>query len=207
MSKERIGSLIHNARNRLWLIGSGLDAKGAAEIQAVSSQLASAMALLRLDALEQGIQSQEVDLGCFVSDLMAEAASLAPAHLSTVDNSDLASCPSSSWNFDIELIRLALIDALANAWRHARTQVSFEVACREGELQFVIQDDGPGYPAPWLEICGNLDGPRPPARGTGHGLHLAWRIAQMHSFAGRRGRIELANNTPTGGARFCLTLP
>lgn len=207
MSKERIASLIHNARNRLCLISGGLAEKRAVEVQAISSQLASAMALLRLDDAERGIQRQEVDLELFISDLMEEVANLAPPHLSTVSTTDLSACLYGSWIFDTELIRLVLVDGFMNAWRYARTRVCLEATCHTGELHFILEDDGSGYPARWLDAWDKPDAAYPAPHGTGHGLRLAERIAKMHSFDGRQGRIKLSNNAKSGGARFCLILP
>lgn len=207
MSAERIGSLIHNARNRLCAVSGRLDGQEVAELEIACAQLASAMALLRLKDPEGGIRREEIDLELFFSDVMGEAARLAPPHLRTTGAADFSHCPFQYWTFDSQLIRLVLIDGLMNAWRHARQWVRLEAGCRDGELYFAIQDDGPGFPAAWLTASGDADSDLPQPRGTGQGLQLARRIAEQHSAGERKGRIELANDQASGGARFSLILP
>jgi len=207
VSGERIASLIHNARNRLCTVIDRLDEREAAELHVACGQLAGAMALLKLDDPEGGMRREEIDLELFFSDLMDEAARLAPPHLRTTGTADFSACLFRCWTFDSQLIRLVLVDGLMNAWRHARQWVRLEAGCRDGELYFAIQDDGPGFPAAWLAASGNADTDLPKPHGTGQGLRLARRIAEMHSADKRRGRIELANDGASGGARFCLILP
>lgn len=207
MSAERIGSLIHNARNRLCAVIGRLDGQDAAELEIACAQLASAMALLRLKDPEGGIRREEVDLELFFSDVMGEAARLAPPHLHTTGAADFSACPFPCWTFDSQLVRLVLIDGFMNAWRHARQGVRLEAGCRDGELYFTIQDDGSGFPAARLAASGDGTADIPQPHGTGQGLSLARRIAELHSADGQRGRIELANDEAGGGARFSLVLP
>lgn len=203
MSRERIGSLIHNARNRLTVIMDRLGETETAAVQAAVGQLASALALLRLEDPETSVRREEVDLELFFSDLMGEVACLAPRHLTTSGAGDFSASPfNNCWTFDSQLVRLVVVDALANAWRHARREVRLTASCHDGELHFVVQDDGPGFPAAWLD--GATATPQP--RGTGHGLDLARHVAGMHESGGRRGHVRLAKGD-LGGAAFSLILP
>lgn len=207
MSGERALSLIHNARNRLSSVIARVSQQDAAELHIASAQLASALAILRLEDRDSGIRREEVIPEIFFADLVGEATLLAPPELVTTSASDFSACTFQSWIFDTQLVRLVLIDALMNAWRHARRHVHFEASCRDGELHFGIEDDGPGFPGALLDAFSDSDTPLPRSDGTGLGLRLARRVAMMHSTAGQTGRVLLTNGGATGGARFCLILP
>ncbi|MGE5493609.1 MAG: ATP-binding protein [Actinomycetota bacterium] len=207
MSGERVLALIHNARNRLAAVIGSVSAREAAELYIASSQLASALAILRLEDSECGIRREEADLEVFLSDLGEEAGRLAPPGVSTALEWDFSACPVRSWTFDTQLVRLVLIDALMNGWRHARSRVCLEAACRDGELHFAIEDDGPGFPPALLAASGDA-GTRPPApQGAGLGVKLAERVARLHSIGRREGRVMLSNCGGGGGGRFSLILP
>ncbi|GEO82754.1 sensor histidine kinase [Pararhodospirillum oryzae] len=68
-----------------------------------------------------------------------------------------------------------------------------------------VADNGPGIPVSAADtvfaLFRRLDG-QSPAAGSGVGLALCRRIAELHN-----GRLWLAPPTPGTGARFCLVLP
>jgi len=66
-----------------------------------------------------------------------------------------------------------------------------------------VADDGPGFPDNLLKDGGVV--PLPVSgRGTGLGLYLARKIAELHCLDDRHGYVELSNS---GGAVFRMVLP
>ncbi len=131
-----------------------------------------------------------------------------------------------TWTFDRELVTGVLGSAIHNAVRHAAARLLLRADVRDGLLELAVCDDGAGYPREFLEPGGGGSHgdedegtrEREPARARGHGvdfrrgntglgLTFAALIAGHHRCGGRRGRIELANGEPLGGARFTLLLP
>lgn len=106
------------------------------------------------------------------------------------------------WAMDATRIRQALVNVLQNARQASpsgpRPRVAITTS-REG-LEIAVRDFGPGLPAgsearifdPFFTTRTN---------GTGLGLAVARRIAEMHG-----GRVE-AGNHPEGGAVFRIVLP
>ena len=105
----------------------------------------------------------------------------------------------------------ALENLLANAVRYglggggSRVVVRSEPVARGG-LRLVVEDDGPGVPAPYrervFELFQRLDNDR---EGTGVGLAVVARVMEV---AGGQATVESAGG-PEGheGARFVLTFP
>lgn len=202
----KLGALLHNARNRLTQVAHHLMARKGnddmvQELHIVACQLVSAMELLRVEEEPGRIDCHQVDLESFFGDLVGEARLLAPPKLSLKYESDFSEnlCP--VWIFDAGLIRLVLVDALANAWRYATSEVRLTACCSQGRLEFCVSDDGPGFlPSVFTDEKLGL-----PHRGSrGQGLNLARQIATRHSLNGRHGQLILENQ---GGAVFKLVLP
>lgn len=105
--------------------------------------------------------------------------------------------------FDDALARMALANALHNACRFARARVGLAVYENDKMLVFEIADDGCGFPESVLAE-GGMSPSSPSVRGTGLGLYLARKIAEMHLLEGRKGYIELSN---AKGAVFRMILP
>jgi K+-sensing histidine kinase KdpD len=105
--------------------------------------------------------------------------------------------------YDVALIRLALSNAVHNAGRFAKSRVTLSASSKDGFLVFEIADDGAGFPEEMLGAA-----PASPtftsARGTGLGIYLAGKIAELHAMEGRRGSVRLSNED---GACFRLSLP
>ncbi len=80
--------------------------------------------------------------------------------------------------------------------------VAVEIAVRDGSAVLGVRDDGPGVPE---EVRHRVFEPffttKPPGKGTGLGLHVAWRIA------GRLGGSVRVRDAPDGGAIFEMMLP
>lgn len=109
------------------------------------------------------------------------------------------------WAFDAYQVKLVLTDALRNAVRHAREQVTFSL--RRGAaagIEFIVCDDGPGYPDHILHNDETVMG----AHGSGLGLRFARLIAARHRTPdGRCGEILIDNDGISGGGRLRLRLP
>jgi signal transduction histidine kinase len=108
---------------------------------------------------------------------------------------------------DGQVAERALAPLVDNACRYARQRVTLTVRAEDGHVDFVVGDDGPGFPAADRERifepgAHGSGGPRRPgeAAGAGLGLALARRLARA---AG--GDVEA--ETAQGGASFRLRLP
>lgn len=105
----------------------------------------------------------------------------------------------------------ALLEALVrnladNAIRHggpdARVQVS--VVAKDGQAVLTVEDDGPGVPAELLDQLGRrfFRGPEARASGSGLGLSIVARIAELH-----RGSVRFGSGAAGRGFRVEVLLP
>jgi signal transduction histidine kinase len=140
------------------------------------------------------------DLADFMDDLVSELGPLPAGITLTVDPA--AAEQIDAWAFDAYLVKLALLDALRNALRHARTHVMLGLQAEPaGGICFTVADDGPGFPELVLSGAATQSG----SEGTGLGISFARLIAERHATpAGRHGRVELANHS---GAILRIHLP
>ena len=105
---------------------------------------------------------------------------------------------------DSERLGQAVYNLLANAYRHARSQVSVELESGQGKVGIRVLDDGPGFPADMLATAPSRfkrRGDAGSSQGSGLGLAIASEIAIAHG-----GRLVVANQ-PDGGADVKLELP
>lgn len=110
-------------------------------------------------------------------------------------------------NIDRRLMEVALSNLLDNAVKYTPSNSQIEVSCRGVGQNFLIEvaDNGPGIASRDLPFIfeqfyrGAVH--RPTDGGAGLGLSLAKRIIIAHG-----GKIT-AENRPTGGALFRITLP
>lgn len=113
----------------------------------------------------------------------------------------------STWAFDAYLVKFALLDALRNALRRARSQICLRFAAEEGGgVRFEVEDDGAGYPD---QILHGESALAMATGSSGLGLTFARLIAARHATpAGHHGQLRLSNDgMASGGARFSLILP
>lgn len=150
------------------------------------------------DPMEHDIE----ELSSEVLTLIAPLAALRGVQLSH-------SCPPElSWHLDHELIFGAVIQALRNGMRYARSKVHLHVKIDNEMLKFSVEDDGPGYPAAML-----LTAPQPnqginfASGSTGLGLYFSNVVAQLHQYQGRSGSTLLENGGKFGGGVYNLILP
>lgn len=112
---------------------------------------------------------------------------------------EVGPCPDDIWFLDRELIADCLVNALANAARHARENVVLDIKVAGDWLSVSVTDDGPGYDDAIIR------GEVPP---SSVGLFIAAKLASLHEKHGRVGRLTLANRTDgAAGAVFNLRLP
>lgn len=110
--------------------------------------------------------------------------------------------------FDRELIGSVVANIINNVIRYARHALLISVREDAGQLLLTINDDGAGYPAQMIERQADyVQGINQSSGSTGLGLYFAARIAHLHQRNGVRGRIEISNGGPLGGALFSLYLP
>jgi len=96
----------------------------------------------------------------------------------------------------------ALWNLVANAARHAASEIRLSLSHAEGDMVLVaVEDDGPGIPlSEREEIFHPLV--RGPGGGTGLGLSsVVWTAAQLG------GEVRCSDSAALGGARFDLLLP
>lgn len=107
---------------------------------------------------------------------------------------------------DAVLLGQVVANLLRNAARHARTTVTVTLAERDGEVELVVGDDGPGVPPSdrerIFERFTRLDEARSrDAGGAGLGLAIVHDV-----LATCGGRVSVGEST-SGGARFVVRLP
>ncbi len=205
-----VAAAIHDAKNALMALDTQLAdlerrpanadfSVARATTSRIAGQLAELLTLYRAQGGQLRLAIDDHDLHDFIDDLMAELGPL-PGNI-RLDCTRDAADRLGAWAFDAYLVRLALLDALRNALRHARSNVRFSLqAAAQGGLCFAVADDGPGFPAAILAGEGAAS-----SQGTGLGLNFARLIAERHATpSGRLGHIELAN---TPGASLKLFLP
>ena len=109
--------------------------------------------------------------------------------------------------FDEALISMVVSNIIGNAIRYAHSKILVQAEVTE-QLSITIFDDGPGYPAPMLELVGDyMAGINQSTGSTGLGLFFAQKVAQMHSHGNKQGVIELSNGGTLGGGIFRIRVP
>ena len=192
---------IHDVKNRLHVLAGQAEAAGCAEM--LRGTLDAAASLTRLLAwykAEKGCLAVDMDARV-PEDLLGELAAEIGRQTPLTVKLDVSRAPALSY-YDENLIRMVLHNALSNALRYARREISLSAVDAGQWLEFIVQDDGAGYPAGMLERPLSMQAFS--REGTGLGLHLPGHIAALHENAGQRGSIELKNEQ---GAVFCLRLP
>jgi len=194
-----LASGIHDAKNRLYEIGTVPPADGEAwhalqqQLMEVAFRLDRTLTAYRLLNHERLGAAMPVYVPHLLEDVLLRFPP--PPGLSLECAADLRD----EWPLSRELVEEVLINALQNAARFARARIRLRAAASAGCVVFEVNDDGPGYP-------GQLPD------GHGVGLYIAERVAEMHGVRAddggiRQGRLELGNGGALGGALFRLHLP
>jgi len=205
-----VAAAIHDAKNALMHLDTQLaemacrptsaDFSAArATTSRIAGQLTELLTLYRAQGGQLRLVIDDHDLPDFIDDLLVELGPL-PENFQLDCTRDAAD-QLGAWAFDAYLVKLALLDALRNALRHARSRVRFSLqTAAQGGLCFEVADDGPGFPVAILAGESTAS-----SQGTGLGLSFARLIAERHATpAGKHGHVVLAN---LPGASFKLTLP
>lgn len=214
--RDFYATLIHDLKNDLGLLSmtiDGIPASGdAAHDEAVdAARLLCEQSVTRLrqtlliyKAAQQSFHPR-IDAHSpheLMQAVAARAASLAHARLSVT--LDIAADVPAVWFFDRDLLDMALMNAVQNSLRHARSAIRLMLALENGALALGVDDDSAGYPDAVLSAVA-AGAPCPAAGpGTGLGLRFARLIAQCHDHAGRTGTLSVRND---GGAVFRLLIP
>lgn len=207
-----VAAVIHDAKNALQVLDTRLEAASCrpasadfsaarADVVRIARQLTELLTLFRAENGELRLSIADQDLTDFLADLLGELGS--PPNGIQIDVDYAGAARIGAWAFDAYLLRLALLDALRNAFRHAKRRVSLTLDLPPGGgIRFGVSDDGPGYAADILAGTGQS-----PDRigSTGLGLNFARLIAGQHTTpSGRHGSIELSNHA---GAILRIFLP
>lgn len=197
-------AVVHDVANQLAELSLRLGARGDAQKEMVTVMNAarrlSEMLLVHRQASELlSVNPCSVNAGDFVEILAAEYRELFPG---LVIETHIEKAPDMAF-FDDALVRMALANSMINACRVAHSKVKLSAYERDKMLVLEVADDGPGYPDTLL--AHGIATPSPVSkRGTGLGLFLAKKIAELHHLNDRHGSVELCNE---GGAVFRMILP
>lgn len=197
---DLVALTIHDVKNRLTLLAA--HAEHQADKPMLHGLLETACTLTDLLAFykaEQGLLDAQIN-ACVPSDLVSDLAQEFSQQTQLTLRTDTAQAPLLAF-YDPNLIRMVLLNPLYNAVRHARSTITLSVHAEPGWLMFTVADDGEGFPPEMLEPD-HLT--QHPTDGTGLGLVLAKKVAELHRHAGNSGSIRLSNQD---GAVFQLRLP
>lgn len=127
---------------------------------------------------------------------------------------DVSQCPE-TWYYDVELMRLALSNAMHNACKHGQDNIKISILVEQDYLVFEIRNDGHQFPTALLSTDWGLLAPQESAPRdqhslvkTGMGLLLSHKIVNAHTNdsngQSRRGQLILRNDN---GAVTRLNIP
>ncbi|MFD9218940.1 sensor histidine kinase [Streptomyces sp. NPDC060064] len=157
--------------------------------------------LARLDA-GRPLAGEPVDLTRLVLDAVSDARAAGPEHRWVLELPEEPVV----LRGDERGLQQVLTNLLANARTHtpAGTQVTLRLAERDGNVELVVQDNGPGVPeALQAEVFQRFvrtdDGRARSAGGTGLGLAITHAVATAHG-----GRVDLTSRPGHTAFRVCL---
>ena len=105
---------------------------------------------------------------------------------------------------DAEAIERAIRNVVENALRYARHEVEVLIDEEGDDVIVAVRDDGPGFPAAWLEQgVGRFAAGDSPESHGGAGLGLAI----VDAIVGSHGGAVAVGTAPGGGAEVRLQLP
>jgi signal transduction histidine kinase len=197
-------AVVHDVKNQLaelaLRLGTRGDAQKEVEIAMSAARRLSEMLLVhRQDNNLLCVNPDSVNAADFLAELAAEYREYFPK---LTIKTNLEKAPDLAF-FDAALVRMAMANAIHNACRSAHSSVRLAAFEQDKMLVLEVADDGPGYPE---NMPGkNIAAPLPVSgRGTGLGLYLASKIANLHHLKDQRGYVELSN---ADGAVFHMILP
>ncbi|MEI7843113.1 MAG: HAMP domain-containing sensor histidine kinase [Gallionellaceae bacterium] len=197
-------AVIHDVKNQLAELSLRLGGRGGAQAEMViamnaSRRLSEMLLIYRQENELLSVNADSVSPADFVAILAAEFGELFPQLKIEVEASK---APTFSF-FDDALVRMALANALHNACHSAKSEIKLSAYAKDKMLVLEVADDGPGYPEALLK-SGGAEPSAASGRGTGLGLYLARKIAELHHLENSHGFVELSNKN---GAVFRMMLP
>lgn len=198
-------AVIHDAKNNIGNVIFKLEAHGSCDAE-IEELLHTAN---RLTNLLLWHQQQEGQLHVRVesyspTDLVCELEEQFSAFFPTIEIlTDIALAPT-FWFYDETMVRLALINALHNAYHYTESTVTLGAKEVNGTLVFYVADNGKGYSQEVISQHAKHEFAEITRRGTGLGLVLASQISDMHSNHDRHGKVMLRNEN---GGVFEMHLP
>lgn len=217
---EQIAALAHDLKTPLTVIGGNaellaeepLSARAQGYVAAIRRSGGRAEGYLKAlrqaagaDGPEASPALQRVNAAEFVSSLRQAALDVCRLHGTQLAMEE--SPPGALLQLRAEPVRRALLNLLENAAEAAPGgHVQLALRLRPQRVDFVVEDDGPGFSPQDLrrgtEQFYRGDAARPGDGHSGLGLYACRRTAEA---AG--GSLTLENSPATGGARVTLTLP
>jgi signal transduction histidine kinase len=192
---------IHDVKNRLAQLAGNAERNGDTETLRIALEAAETLTqLLAFYKSESGILRLDIEAHApvdLIGELANETHGMGPISI----EQDCSAAPTLAF-YDEALVRMVLVNALHNALRYARSRITISATETEAHVAFCVRDDGVGYPESVLADSGASA--TITRDGTGLGLRLAKRIAELHENAGNCGTIVLANDN---GGVFELRLP
>ena len=192
---------IHDVKNRLAQLAGNAERNGDTETLRIALEAAETLTqLLAFYKSESGILRLDIEAHApvdLIGELANETRGMGPISI----EQDCSAAPTLAF-YDEALVRMVLVNALHNALRYARSRITISATETEAHVAFCVRDDGVGYPESVLADSGASA--TITRDGTGLGLRLAKRIAELHENAGNCGTIVLANDN---GGVFELRLP
>ncbi len=175
------------------------------EADRLEQLIARALLLVRLERPAVGLESERVDVGALLGEIVADVAIEAEARQVRVALSIAAPLEVTG---DREALRSAFENVLRNAVRYSPAGSALQVRARRAgnSIEVVTEDQGPGVPekdvARIFEPFYRVDAARDRAEGgEGLGLAIAARAVALH-----QGTID-ARNLAGGGLAVQIVLP
>lgn len=198
-------AVIHDAKNNIGNIIFKLEAHGGCDAE-IEGLLHTAN---RLTNLLLWHQQQEGQLHVRVEsyspvDLVSELEEQFSAFFPNIELlTDISQAPT-FWFYDETMVRLALVNALHNAYYYTESTVTLGAKEHHGTLIFYVADNGKGYTKEVIAQHAIHAFAEITRRGTGLGLVLASQIADMHVNHDTHGKVVLKNEN---GGVFEMHLP
>lgn len=96
------------------------------------------------------------------------------------------------WSFDRNLLNLAIMNAIHNCLKYAKTDVRLKLSMEDDMLKISVSDDSGWYPEHILKS--DVSDVKDVKAGTGLWLRFANFIAKAHKKDGRSGFVRLCND-------------
>lgn len=177
----------------------------ASAIEEADRVIQLAESLLVVARAEKGRLALEPEL-MLVEDLFSDLASRFATRTGKSDRPIVFDAQATPTTLEADRLRLeqALTNMLDNALRHGGGEVRIWSRTANGRVELHVSDDGPGFPAEFLDKAFDRFSRADEARargGTGLGLAIVATIAEAH------GGSAHATNKPTGGADVWIEIP